>query len=105
LVRADKYQILHRLEVLLAHLLKWEFQPEKRTNSWKATIVEQRVRISVLIDESPSLRAHPGEVLDSAYVIGLNTAITETGLAEDRFPESCPYSVDQVLDRNFYPDA
>lgn len=101
--RADKYQILHRLEVLLAHLLKWEFQPEGRTNSWKATIVEQRARIRRLLEESPSLRRYPETVLANAYVIGLNTALTETGLPEAALPDRCPYSIEQVLDPGFYP--
>ena len=71
--RSDRYQITSRMEVLLTHLLKWEFQPEGRTNSWKATIVEQRMRIANLLDDSPSLRPFPLEALRGAYVMGLNT--------------------------------
>ena len=101
--RGDKYEILHRLEVLTTHLLKWEFQPEKRTNSWRSTIREQRTRIQDLLEESPSLGPHPAAVLSRAYVIGLNDAITETGLPERSFPETCPYTIEQVLDVDFLP--
>jgi hypothetical protein len=101
--RSVKYEIRSRLEVLLAHLLKWQFQPGKRTNSWKATIVEQRVHIADLLNESPSLKPYPATVIDRAYVIGLNSAITETGLSEAAFPETCPYTAVQALDMDFWP--
>ena len=103
--RGDKYQIDHRMEVLLAHLLKWQVQPEEQSNSWRATIVEQRHRIRRLIDESPSLKGRPGEMLDGSYVIGRYEAIRETGLPESEFPENCPYTVEQILDPNFLPAA
>ena len=101
--RGDKYEIVHRLEVLLTHLLKWEFQPAKRSNSWRATISEQRYRIDNLLQESPSLKSHPGQSLRRAYILGLNDAITQTGLPESAFPETCPYSIEQILDPDFLP--
>lgn len=101
--RGDKYEIVHRLEVLLTHLLKWEYQPEKRSNSWRATILEQRYRIDNLLQDSPSLKPYPGEALRRAYILGLNDAITQTGLPESTFPGTCPYSVEQVLDMAFLP--
>jgi hypothetical protein len=102
--RSDRYEIAHRLEPLLAHLLKWQFQPGMRTNSWRSTILEQRTRIADLIEASPSLKAHPAKVLTGAYVLGRNTAITETQLPESSFPEACPYSIGQILDPDFLPD-
>ena len=101
--RGDKYEIVHRLEVLLTHLLKWEFQPAKRSNSWRATISEQRYRIDNLLQESPSLKPHPGQSLRRAYILGLNDAITQTGLPESAFPETCPYSIEQIHDPDFLP--
>lgn len=101
--RGDKYQIDHRMEVLLAHLLKWQLQPEERTNSWQATLFEQRTRIGRLIKESPSLRSRPGEMLQGSYVIGRYEAIKETKLPESLFPETCPYSIEQILDPDFLP--
>jgi hypothetical protein len=103
LARSDKYQIANRLEVLLCHLLKWEFQAERRSNSWRTTLLEQRFRILDLLGESPSLKRVPGERLDSAYILGKNSAITETLLPESTFPETCPYTIEQVLDPDFFP--
>lgn len=101
--RGDKYQIDNRMEVLLAHLLKWHFQPEERTNSWKATIFEQRYRIGRLLTESPSLKVRPVETLSGSFVIGRYEAIKETGLPEATFPETCPYTIEQILDPDFLP--
>ncbi|RYD93063.1 MAG: DUF29 domain-containing protein [Sphingomonadales bacterium] len=101
--RGDKYQIDHRMEVLLAHLLKWQFQPEERSNSWKATLFEQRTRIVRLIDDSPSLKVRPGEMLRGSYIIGRYEAIRETKLPEIIFPETCPYTIEQILDPDFLP--
>jgi hypothetical protein len=100
---AEKSEIDNRLVVLLQHLLKWEFQPERRSNSWRATILEQRTRINRVISDSPSLRRYPGRVIEKEYVIGRLHASGETGLPLDRFPSTCPYSVAQVLDENFFP--
>lgn len=101
--RGDKYQIDSRMEVLLAHLLKWEFQPGERTNSWRAILFEQRYRINRLIKESPSLRGRPGEILAGSYTIGRYEAIKETKLPEMAFPETCPYTIEQILDPDFLP--
>jgi len=101
--RGDKYQIDHRMEVLLAHLLKWQFQPEERSNSWKATLFEQRTRIGRLIEDSPSLKVRPGEMLRGSYIIGRYEAIRETKLPETIFPETCPYTIEQILDPDFLP--
>lgn len=101
--RSEQYQIDSRMEVLLQHLLKWQFQPERRTNSWKASIFEQRMRIARVIKGSPSLRDYPAETLAGSFVIGRNQAITETGLPEAAFPETCPYTIEQILDPDFLP--
>jgi len=101
--RSEEHQIDSRLEVLLQHLLKWHFQPEKRTNSWKASILEQRIRIGRIIKDSPSLKRYPSESLRGSFIIGRGGAITETGLPESVFPEACPYTIEQILDPDFLP--
>jgi hypothetical protein len=113
MARSDKRQLINRLAVLLAHLLKWQYQPEKRSplalrvaqsKSWQRTIREQRKRISLLLDDSPSLNYEIAEKLTDAYEIAVLSAANETGLDEDYFPESCEYALDEVLDSSFYPD-
>ncbi len=100
---AEESEIESRLVVLLQHLLKWEFQSERRSNSWRATILEQRTRINRVISRSPSLRRHPATVIEKEYRIARLHASGGTGLPLERFPSACPYSVAQVLDENLFP--
>ncbi|MBW4630435.1 MAG: DUF29 domain-containing protein [Iphinoe sp. HA4291-MV1] len=104
MARSDKRQLINRFAVLLSHLLKWQYQPERRSKSWERTIREQRKRISLLLDDSPSLKYEIEQKLADAYEIAVLSAANETGLDEDCFPESCEYALDQVLDAGFYPD-
>jgi hypothetical protein len=101
--RSEEDQIDSRLEKLLQHLLKWQFQPEERTNSWGSTLLEQRLRIRRLIERSPSLKRYPAQSMKSSYVLGRAEAIKETGLKEAIFPADCPYSAEQTLDFAFFP--
>jgi len=102
--RSEKRELASRLAVLLTHLLKWSFEPEKRTNSWKYTIVEQRRKIVELLNESPSLCSEFNRRFDYAYESALIKAAKETGMETACFPQECPFSSEQVMDKNFYPD-
>jgi hypothetical protein len=101
--RSDKRSIESNLNVILVHLLKWRHQPGKQTGSWKASLAEHRLRISKLIDESPSLRTHPERVLEEEYALARLKAAAETGLPEQRFSETCPFKIQEVLDPGFLP--
>ena len=101
--RSDKREIESRLNILLVHLLKWQHQPDRRTASWKATITEQRWRISRVIEDSPSLANYPRKVLAGEYGLARVAAATETGVAEDSFPAQCPFAITQILDPEFLP--
>ena len=100
--RQERRELENRLGVLLGHLLKWEFQADKRSKSWFATIREQRFRIHKLLKESPSLKSYLPEALEDAYESALNLAVSETSLSYKVFPQECPYSLDQVLDSRFF---
>lgn len=102
--RSDQRQIKSRLIVLLAHLLKWQMQPEMRSTSWSGTIREQRRKIEDLLSESPSLRPTVPEVLSRAYPEAREDAAEESGLAETAFPEACPFTPEEVLSRAFLPE-
>jgi len=102
--RSDKREIESRLKTLLVHLIKYKFQREGRSGSWRATIKEQRFRIAKVLRESPSLRAYPAEALAEEYAIARLEAAAEAGLPEASVPESSPFTVEQVLDQNFLPD-
>ncbi|BAZ53173.1 hypothetical protein NIES4103_58450 [Nostoc sp. NIES-4103] len=102
--RKERQELRNRLGVLLGHLLKWQFQPDKRSNSWLSTIKEQRVQIKLLLQDSPSLKPYLDEVFFAVYELGLALAIRETQLGEQLFPEACPYTLDQTLNPEFLPN-
>ncbi len=102
--RKERQELRNRLGVLLGHLLKWQFQPEGRSNSWLSTIREQRVQIRLLLEDSPSLRPYLDEVFLAAYELGLALAIRETRLGEQIFPEECPYTPEQIMNPKFLPE-
>jgi hypothetical protein len=99
LARSDRHELANRLETLILHLLKWEHQPSRRSRSWQSTIVEQRIRIRRLVDESSSLRPGLAEVAARVYPDAVDRAIIETGLAPRRFPEALPYTLGQLFER------
>ena len=103
--RKERQELRNRLGILLGHLLKWQFQPHKRSNSWLGTIREQRVQIKLLLQDSPSLKPYLDEVFVAAYELGLALAIRETELGEQVFPETCPYTSDQTLNPKFLPES
>jgi hypothetical protein len=103
--RSDRREIRSRLVVLLAHLLKWQFQPGGRTTSWSGTIVEQRHQIDLVIADSPSLRLAVAEALDDAFRRARSLAAAETDLAETIFPTACSYTPDQILSIDFLPEC
>jgi len=99
--RSEKREIGSRLAVLLQHLLKWRYQSEQRSGSWRASILEARDGIADLLEDNPSLHEHPGQQLAKAYKTARRRALDETGLLN--LPEACPWTIEQVLDLNFFP--
>jgi hypothetical protein len=85
------------LGILLAHLLKWQYQPERRSRSWEATIKEQRRRIERVLRKNPGLKSYLDEAFENAYGDARLIAVRETGLEENTFPEDCPWTLEQTL--------
>jgi hypothetical protein len=92
-----------RLAILLAHLLKWQFQPAYRSKSWLYTIKEQRLQVEELLTDSPSLRNQLDECLKRSFKKAVLLAARETGIEETTFPSICPYSVEEIMNANFLP--
>lgn len=92
----DRREVVSRLRVLLAHLLKWEHQPSQRTGSWRSTIMEQRDDLRDIL-ESAVLRRHVEDVFVKTYAKARKLASVETGLALNVFPAECPWDLDQIL--------
>jgi hypothetical protein len=99
--RSTRRELGSRLEVLLAHLLKWHYQPELRCGSWRGSIDEARSRIADILDDSPSLRSYSAEHLGKAWHRACARTEIETGLLH--LPEACPWTIAQVLDKGFLP--
>jgi len=90
--------------VLLAHLMKWQLQPELRSRSWKNTIKIQRIDLQELLQDNPSLRPQTGEALNRAYRKAKLLAAGDTNMDETGFPETCPYSFEQAMEEEFWPE-
>lgn len=95
--RSEKRELSHRLEELIAHLLKWDFQPERRSRSWELTINEQRIRIKKHLRENPSLKHAIKECIDDSFELAVIQAIRETKLDNSVFPKTCPYRFEQIM--------
>ena len=100
--KQQRQELRNRLSILLAHLLKWEYQPQKRSRSWLATIRVQRRDTLRLLPDNPSLRSSLQAVLLESYENSRDLAMGETNLPEATFPELCPYSFAEILDESFY---
>jgi type II secretory pathway component PulM len=96
MARRDRKEINSRLAILMLHILKWEFQPEKRSRSWQSTILEQQRNLR-FDTQSGVLRKHALEAVEAEYPNALADAVIETGLAETVFPAACPFSLDGLL--------
>ncbi len=102
--RAEKRELASRVAVLIAHLLKWQMQPEYRSRSWLRTIQHQRDRLDRLLRKMPSLKSclNEREWVADAFEDAVERASRETG--RDDFPEQLQWSVEQMLDPGFFPD-
>ncbi|MBD2666140.1 hypothetical protein B6N60_01824 [Richelia sinica FACHB-800] len=97
----EKNELKNRLVVLIAHLLKWQHQPAKRSISWFTTIANQRDDLKDLLAEKPSLNQYIPDILSKAYRNARREASAETGLALAIFPETCTYNIEEILNHEF----
>ena len=105
----DRTELISHLKILLAHLLKWQFQLNQLSEqwaefiekSWRNSIIEQRSEIQDQLEENPSLQNYLEQALQKAYPKAVSLAKKETGL--NCFPAQCPYQIQQILDDDFYP--
>lgn len=102
--KRDRRALCSNLEIVLLHLLKWQFQPEQRSASWRGSIREHRRRISRILKDSPSLNAYLLQEYEDCYAGARLQAADETGLSINIFPEMCPYTIEATLDAEFLPE-
>jgi uncharacterized protein DUF29 len=101
----QRHAVRSQLRVLPWHVLKWAYQPDHRTTSWRTSILNARAEIADRLADYPSLRPLVPALLASAYPRARRLAAAETGLPLATFPETCPWPVEQVLDEDFWPEG
>ncbi len=108
---SERRELESRLRVLLAHLLKWQFQYQLLSNrwkefeakSWRNTIINQRTELSILFRKYPGTKRFLAPAIVESYKDARELAAKESGLPIATFPKQCIYSLDQILDDNYYP--
>ncbi|MFB2836025.1 DUF29 domain-containing protein [Floridanema evergladense] len=101
--KQQQQELVNRLGVLLGHLLKWEYQPSKRSRSWVATIREQRRKIAKLLQKNPSLKPYLEEAIQESYPDGVDLAVRETLMEYRTFPSEVSYTWQQIESPDFLP--
>ncbi|MFM7365214.1 MAG: DUF29 domain-containing protein [Cuspidothrix sp.] len=101
----DKREIKSRLIVLIMHLLKYKYQPRKKTKSWTSTIITQRNELELVLENSPSLNPFLKENISECYQKARKNAARETKLTLTTFPLECPFTPEQIIDSDYFPDT
>jgi hypothetical protein len=98
--RSELKELRSALARIIHHLLKWDFQADKRSPSWRHSIQVHRVHARQTLEENHSLRPKLEEIIAGAYELGVAYAVEDTGLPPRSFPSSCPYTFDAIMTRD-----
>jgi hypothetical protein len=102
--KRDRREIISRLEKLLVRIAKWQWQPEKRSQSWSQTIKEQRKQIALILKDSPSLDNFLRYSLPETWTSATDEAAEETGLPLSTFPDTCPWNINAQILADWWPE-
>lgn len=102
--KSNKRELKSRLIILIMHLLKWKYQPEKRSQSWLSTINEQRLQIELLLEQNPSLKPQIQPIIEKYYSKARKIASQETNLNLSLFPSEIPFNTNSILESDFFPE-
>jgi hypothetical protein len=102
--RSERKAVRSQLRRLMSHLLKWRHQPRRRGESWQATIIDARRLLADDLEDSPTLTRELPVLLAWAYPRARREAAKDTGLPLATFPEVCPWTQEQLLDEEFWPE-
>lgn len=103
--KSERRGIVSQLTRLLLHLLKWQYQPQRRSDSWLDSITDARTQIELAIEDSPSLKNYPAEQLEESYQRARRQAAKQTNIDISVFPNACPYSLELVLAEDWLPES
>jgi hypothetical protein len=101
--RRERHSLESNFIVIVIHLLKWQFQPQRRSGSWEGSIVEHRRRVNKALKDSPSLNSYLVAFEVEGYKEAVKQAKAETGLPLEAFPLNCPYELVDMLRDDFLP--
>ena len=101
---SEKRALESRLIELMLHLLKWQYQSERRGSSWEISISKQRIAIERILRNNPSLKHQLHERVLDCYHDARRYAFAETKLPLATFPAECPYTLEQLADTEYMPD-
>lgn len=102
--RSEKRELESRLTILMLHLLKWQYQEARRGRSWQLSIDEQRIQFQKTLKENPGLKPLLEQIISDAYELAVIQASRETKISKGIFPAECPWTLDQLSDKNYFPD-
>lgn len=104
--KSEQRELASRMAVLLAHLLKWQYQPSKRSKSWQFTITTQRKEVAYVLKEAPSLKTKFSDEswVDLVWAKAKGKAEVETGLEVSIFPDACSWEMTDILKEGWLPD-
>jgi hypothetical protein len=101
--KSDRRSVESHLFIIIAHLLKWQYQPQRRGKSWRLSIKNGRRDVERLLKDSPSLKRQLPDLAIGEYPGARNEAADETGLPLATFPESCPFTIEEITG-DYWPD-
>jgi hypothetical protein len=101
---SQKDALENNLIVVLAHLLKWKYQPSHRCGSWRGSIKEHRRRLNKALSKHPGLKPYFREIFAECYPPAKEWASEETGLSRETFPEQCPFTPEETLSSDYPPE-
>lgn len=102
--KRERRSLKSHIRNVILHLLKWRYQPDKRSPSWRQSLRNGRIEIHELLRDSPSLKRLVSTMLNENYPAARADAIDETGLSEETFPAQCPFSIEQILTMGYWPE-
>lgn len=100
----ERRELENCLEILFMNLLKWQHQPTHQGRNWKLTITEQRRKIERRLKKNPSLRSELAEIIIDSYGDATYPAARETNLDISIFPATCPWTFEQAMESDYFPD-
>jgi hypothetical protein len=103
--KTERRAVRSQLRLILSHLLKWVYEPARRSESWRGTIANGRVLVQEALEDLPSLARELPDLGTWAYPRARRDAAKDTELPLTTFPETCPWALEEVLDEDFWPET